>query len=425
MPADRRARTAVLSSTLGVVQKVVQLTGTLVSMPLVLHALGPEGFGIWGAAASLAWLVSTVDFGLTNVLVTAIAGAVARGDMAEARSHLAAGLVLALALAASLLGAAAAVVPGVFSPAEAPAYLIAVAGLALNIPGSLAAGAWSGLQKTHMVWGCDAAQTVLTVAGLFALSLTTSDVRLFVAATFGGLVVANLASLIGLFLCHPQLRPDGRWPRWEELGRLLRRGLPYFLLGLAQTLTIYVDNVLTLSLLGSEAAGRMAIVQRAGITALGLLWAVTQPLWPAFTDAAVRGDHRWIRIHLVRASLVVTACAVGGSALLIVLGPRLLEVWLHGGLTLSPPVLWAMAAWIGVLAVGRVPDVLLNAVGVVWFQVAVALVFSVLAFSLKFVLAPDLGIAGILVATAVAYGLTHLPAYVWWVRRWLRLSHLP
>ena len=60
----------------------------------------------------------------------------------------------------------------------------------------------------------------------------------------------------------------------------------------------------------------------------------------------------------------------------------------------------------------------------VWFQVGVAVVYSGLAFALKFTLAPQFGIAGILAATGISYGLTHLPLYIWWVRRWLQRASL-
>lgn len=420
MTAGTRGRLVVLSSTVGIVQRVVQILGTLVTMPLVLHALGTDGFGLWGAAASLAWMVATVDFGIGFALLTAVARAIARGDPAEARAEVGAALQLAVLLAALVLALAVPVIRWEAPPAEAPAYMIAAGALALNIPASLAGGIWIGLQRSYIAWAWEAVQTVATVAGLFALTRFTTDVRLYVAVTFGCLLAANLASLGHLFLRHPELRPARLCWTPQRLGGLLRRGTPYVLLGLATTLAIHADNILALSLLGPQAAGQMAVAQRACMTALGLIWVLTQPLWPAFTDAAMRGDERWLRTHIVRAAVVVVACAVGGSALLVAFGQTLLNLWLGSELTFDQGVFWAMAAWIVVPALGRIPDVLLNALGVVWFQVRVAVVYCALAFALKLTLAPRLGIAGILLATGISYGSTHLPAYLWWVWRWMR-----
>ena len=87
---------------------------------------------------------------------------------------------------------------------------------------------------------------------------------------------------------------------------------------------------------------------------------------------------------------------------------------------LGQDVPWAMAAWVAMLSLGRIVDVLLNGLGAVWFQARVAIIYSALAFLLKFLLAPHFGVAGILASTVIAYGLTYAPAYIWWLTRWLR-----
>lgn len=415
-----RSRRLIVSSTVGILQRTAQILGTLITMPLVLHALGAQAFGIWGAATSLAWMVATVDLGIGNSLLTEVARAMARQDSEEAGRQLTAALYLAATLGVVVLLAAVVILRGGDRSVPAQAYLLATGALALNIPGSLAAAAWSGLQRSDRVWAWEALQTVLTIGGLYVLTRFTADVRWYVAVTFGGLLLANLGSLAHLLLSNAALRPRRGLPSRARVLTLLRRGAPYVALGLAMTLAVHSDNIVALSILGPAAAGQMAVAQRACMTALGLLWVLTQPLWPAFTDAAVRGDDHWLRTHIGRSAALVIVAALGGSVLIVMFGRPLLQLWLHGGLMLDQQVLWAMAVWIIVPALGRIPDVLLNALGVVWFQVAVAIVYSALTFALKLALAPRLGIAGILLATGIGYGLTHLPAYVWWLRRWLR-----
>jgi O-antigen/teichoic acid export membrane protein len=338
----------------------------------------------------------------------------------QARAEATAGLLLASCVALVELTAALAAI-SIWVPAQERAiYLIAVVSLAVNIPVSLANGIWSALQKSYTASGWEAVQTLLSVSGLYLLSRLTGDVRLYVAITFGGLLLANFGSLIHLFLSRPELRPRGPLPTPGLFADLLRRGMPYMLLALSFALAVSSDNIVALSLLGSEPAARMAVAQRVSMTAIGLLWVGSLPLWPAFTDAVACGDHIWVRAYLLRGMVLLTACAAAGSAILLIFGRPVLDLWLHGGLTLGQDVLWAMTAWIVLWALGHVLHLFLNALGVVWFQVAVALVSSGLAFALKLALAPRLGIAGILLATAISCGLTFLPAYLWWVWRWLR-----
>ena len=419
-PCERRGRQAAFSSFAGVAQRLLQIAGTLIVMPLVLHAVGSEGFGVWAAAASFFWMTVVVDFGVGQALLTSVAQSVARGDIAEIRRQIGAALLVSLVL--GVVGAilAVAIIPRVASPQVADAYLIAAVLLSINIPLSLTGNVWTGLQRFHMTSAWETFQTVVTVCGLFALTRFSTDTRYYVAVTAGGLLVANVASTINLYSRYPELLPSVRLPSASRCLALMQSGAPFFILSVAATLAINLDSVIALSRLGADAASRMAVAQRACLTALGLMWVVTQPLWPAVTDAATRGDHLWVRRGILGGAIVVTLCALSGGAILVLFGEPLLDLWMGGGMKLGQDVLWAMSAWIAMLSLGRIVDVLLNGLGAVWFQARVAIAYSALAFFLKFQLAPHFGVAGILASTAIAYGLTYAPAYIWWLTRWLR-----
>jgi O-antigen/teichoic acid export membrane protein len=417
---ERRGRQAALSSFAGVAQRLLQIGGTLIVMPMVLHAVGSEGFGVWAAAASFFWMTVVVDFGVGQALLTNVAQNVARGDVAEIRRQIGAALLVSLVLAIAGTILAVTIIPRVASPQVADAYLIAAVLLSINIPLSLTANVWTGLQRFHMTSAWDTFQTIVTVGGLFLLTRFSTDTRYYVAVTAGGLLVANVASTINLYSRYPELLPALRLPSASRCLALMQRGAPFFILSVAATLAINLDSVIALSSLGADAASRMAVAQRACLTALGLLWVVTQPLWPAVTDAATRGDHAWVRKGILGGAIVVTLCALSGGAILVLIGEPLLDLWMGGGMRLGQDVLWAMSAWIAMLSLGRIVDVLLNGLGAVWFQARVAIAYSALAFFLKFQLAPHFGVAGILASTAIAYGLTYAPAYIWWLTRWLR-----
>lgn len=416
----RRTGRAVFSSLAGVAQRLLQVASTLIVMPLVLHAVGRESFGIWAAAASLLWMMVVVDFGVGQALLGRIAGNLARADAAEARREIGAAAFVSIGLAVLGVALALALIPGLASPASRESYLIAALCMAINIPLNLAGNIWSGLQRFHMTAAWEAFQTLFTLLTLFVLTRLTSDVRWYVLVTAGGLLLANCFSAASLFLRHPELRPDWSAPSFARCRSLLRGGAPFLVLSIAATLSINLDSVIALSLLGPDAAAQMAVAQRACITAYGLLWVVTQPLWPAFADATTRGDHAWVRRHIFGALAVVAAGALAGAAILVAFGQKLIEIWMGGEMQIGAEILWAMAAWIVALCLGRVVDVLLNGVGAVWFQARVAIAFATLAFLLKLVLGPMYGVAGVLAATALAYGLTAAPAYLWWSARWLR-----
>ena len=387
-------------------------------MPFLVRVLGPAQFGIWGAAASLAWLTSLLDIGTGAALLTLVARSTALGDADGARRHVAGALSIGAAVALMMLiSALLASILGVPHGRATP-YLIAVIGLALNVPLNAANNVWMALQKGYVSGFWELVQTLLTVAGLFAAALFTVDVRVYVAVVYAGLVLSNLGSLVHLWARHPELRPQGLALSAMAMREVAGSGVMFFLLSLAGGLCYMLDNVLALELLGPAASARMTIALRAGMTAGGFLIVTSQPIWPAFTEAAEKGDRGWIHRTLFRSSALLVGVAAAGSALLLLYGERLLNWWLHANLGIDRGLLWAVAVGILAHALIRVPNMLLNGLAIIRYQIVVYSTATLLAFVLKFTLAPDLGVAGILWASNLTVLLIALPATLWRISRW-------
>jgi O-antigen/teichoic acid export membrane protein len=429
----QRNRRVVVSAGVGILQRLLQVASTLVVMPLLLRGLGPAKFGVWGAAASLAWLSGLVDLGTGTALVTLVARSSTRDRAEQARRHIAGALSIGTALAGVALLAAfvAALVPGrIFAgtigvQGRAGPYLIAAVGLALNVPLSAGNNIWMALQKGYVASFWELVQTLLTTGGLIGAAALTGDVRVFVAVVYAGLVLSNLGSLVHLFLRHRELRPHGLLAYWPAMREVASQGALYFIMALTGGLSFLLDNVLALSLLGPEASARMTIALRICITAVGALVVMSQPLWPAFTDAAEKADRRWILKALIRGSALLVGLTVAGSALLLVYGERLLRWWLHTNLGIGTGLLWAISAWVLAQAVFRLPNLLLNGLSVLHYQIVVFLVATPLAIALKIVLAPYFGVAGILWATTATVLLIVIPASVWRIWHWSRCFRPP
>jgi O-antigen/teichoic acid export membrane protein len=399
---------------------LVQIASTLVLMPLLLRVLGVAQFGVWGSASSLAWFSGLVDIGIGTALVTLVARSVAAGNQEEARMHLTGALSFGSGIAALML--AATVVVGAlmgWQNGSAP-FLIAVAGLALNVPLNSANNAWMALQKGYVSGFWELVQTLATLAGVVVASGITHDVRVFVAIVYGALVLSNAGSLLHLLITHPELRPHGLAPA-GEVRAVLREGFLLFALNLTGGLSFLLDNVLALRLLGPDAAAQMTIALRICMTGLGLLLVISQPLWPAFVEAAEKADRGWIRKGLLRGTALLTGLAVAGSVVLLVFGEKLLRLWLHADLGIGQALLWAIAAWMCTQALGRIPNLLLNALSIIRYQIAFIASTSVAAILLKVMLVRYLGVSGILWATTATVGLMVLPAFltrlaIWYIR---------
>jgi len=418
MLGDQRNRRVVAAAGSGIFQRLVQVGCTLLLMPIMLHALGESGFGVWGAAASLAWMIALVDIGTGSALVNLVARSVARNDEAEARNQITGALTIGSCISVVFLAMAAIAWAGGAWEGSAAPYLIAFTGLAMNVPLSAANNIWLALQKGYIAGFWDLVQTVATTAALIYAATTTHDLRVFVALVYAGLILAHFGSLVHLFLRHPELRPRGLPESLDSIREVSSSGILFFILGVTGSFSFMLDNVLALQLLGAEASARMTILMRMGMTAVSMLAVISQPLWPAFADAAHRADRQWIHRGLLRWSALLTFAAAAGSVILLIYGRELLRLWLHDDLGIGTALLLALAAWIVAQALIRVPLLLLNGLSLIRFQIVMSLVATSIAFGLKFVLARYMGVAGILWATTLAILFLAAPVSIWRIYRW-------
>jgi O-antigen/teichoic acid export membrane protein len=409
---ERNGRVAVAASA-SVLQRAFAIVGTFIMFPRVLNALGADQFGVWGAAMSLSNLVAIADFGVGSAILTLVAHALASRDAETPRDYFAAALVVACVISLALIIAGSVTAILIVKRSELAVYLIAVAGVAVNVPLGSAQSGWLALQRGWVVAFWDFVQTVFLIAGLSLAVQFTTDVRFYVAAVFSALVLASSANLACLLVRHPELRPTDWITPFTHLKKVVSTGARYFALSGFDALSYVFDNVLALQLLGAAASAKMVIVQRICLASLGLLLVVAQPLWPAFVEASVRGDRRWIFRALVRGAALMTGAAIAGSCIIVVFGQPLLRFWLKQDIGIESPLLWVMAIWIVSLSVVRVQVLLLNALQITTFQIRVFAVATLISFPLKFILAPRFGIAGILLATAATFPIIILPAIVW------------
>jgi O-antigen/teichoic acid export membrane protein len=279
---------------------------------------------------------------------------------------------------------------------------------------------WIALQKSYFASLWELVQTLLTLAGLVAAAGYSKDVRIYVAVVYASLVLANMGSLVHLLLRHPELRPERPWILLAPIKEMAGHGMMYFSLTLTGSLSFLLDNVLALALFGAAASARMTIVLRMCIMALSTLSVVSQPLWPAFAEAAESHDRHWIRRVLFRGSALLIAITVAGSAILLVYGERMLRWWLHDTLGIGHTLLWTVAAWVFAQALVRVPCLLLNGLSIIRYQVLLSTAATALAFALKFLLGSRLGVAGILWGTTASVLLIVFPAVTWRVFHWAR-----
>lgn len=359
---DRAIRLTVAAS---VGAKGFSILCTLAQVPIALHYLGGEAYGLWIALMSLHALLNFLDFGVGVGMQQKMAQAFGRDDWTGLRRIHASGVATlgALGLASLVVGLPAALLGDwgrwfeLADPAlraDAPAALaLIVAGFVAGLPGNavvrLAAAVqlgwlqaiWNavgnGLTLVAVWWAARAGWHYLPFIAVSALLPAVQNVGLWF----------HLRRRFGWRSGGPGFLPAAQWREMMHASLLFT--LPQ--LGLA-ALNWLPPFAISLGA-GAAAVTAFNLVQRL-LSPLnqGQLILLT-PLWPAYSEALVRRDHGWLH-KARRRSLQATLALAAGMAVLCAAARPLIRWWVGAG---TPPpdaqLTWMTGAWFALLLLGR------------------------------------------------------------------------
>ena len=101
--AQERHRRVALTAVASALAKILSVGTALISVPLTLHYLGVERFGMWMTISSLIAMLAFADFGIANGVLSAVAEAHGRDDRAALQRIVSSGFFMLTAIAAGLL----------------------------------------------------------------------------------------------------------------------------------------------------------------------------------------------------------------------------------------------------------------------------------------------------------------------------------
>jgi O-antigen/teichoic acid export membrane protein len=412
--SQERHRRVALTAAASAMAKVLSVGSALISVPLTLHYLGAERFGLWMTISALIAMLAFADFGIANGVLSVVADAHGRDDRLGIQRAVASGFFLLMGVGLAVLALFAGLYffvpwPAVFnvtSPlaaAEAgPALAVFVSCFAANIALAVVPRVQMGLQQGFVasLWQC--VGSVCGLVGVLVAVRAQAGLPWLVLALAGAPLFAAMLNSLYFFL---RVRPD-LLPRWAAVSRETCRhvaasGALFFVLQLVVAVAYTSDSIVIAQVLGAPAVAAYAVPEKLFSLVSLSLTMVLAPLWPAYGEAMARGDAAWVRKTLRRSVLMAMAVATA---------PELLRLWVRDAVTPSLALLLAFAVWKVVEAGGGALAMFLNGARVIRLQVWCAIPTALLAIGLKLAWVPVLGAPGAVWASVVAYLLcTALP----------------
>lgn len=414
--AQERLRRVALTVATSGFAKAVTVAIQFVSVPLLLHYLGAERYGLWLTISSLMDMLVFADLGMGNGLLTALAKANGRGDKFTASRYVASGFFMLAAMGVLVFAAFLALRPFVpwanvfnseislINSEVVPTLLVCAAGFALSLPLDIVQRVQAGCQEGFRTNLFNSIATVANlVALLIAIQIDADLPRLALLFLSARISVTLLNGWVLFGVKRPELRP--RWANFDSstARRLLHSGLQFLFIAVLMSVSLESDNLVATKILGPQAATHLAVPARLVAFILTLAMALYLPLWSAYGEAMSRGDFIWVRRNLNQLTRLTLVFTVSCSVAFALFGRPFLRWWLGPSFPASQMLIVGLALWPVLLSVAGPAFMVLNGAGALKVQVLMYALFAPVCIAAKVLLGRQFGVAGIAWANAICY----------------------
>jgi O-antigen/teichoic acid export membrane protein len=420
-----RGRAVLHGSAWALLSRAAGAANLLLSVPVVLNAIGAAPFGVWATIVSLAVLGSSLDFGLGNGAMNLIASARGREANEEIRTILVAAakpMVVAGLVIGGAVGAAGLLFPWAAFPQlaqippdelRASAVVLAFA-IALAIPLSLATKALIGLGEAHLAFKWQAVGQILTLALTAGLASSGAGLVGLVSAALLGPLAGSLSQATTLVL----RLPGGPTKPVQDLRpKIYRSGALFFGIQLCAMLAFGLDLLIITMLATPEQTASYATVQRVFQLvpmSLAMLWT---PLWPAYRHAIEARDSLWTQRTLRKSVFGAIIFAICLSLLLSSLIGLAQHHAALPAVRVTPTLLGGFIVWVTLEALGTALATYLNAQEALRVQLVLGMLFAAASMMAKILAASTIGPDSIPWVTAACYvTMVLVPLLIWWPR---------
>lgn len=410
----------------GLARVVGALVGLLM-VPLTLGYLGAERYGLWMALSSLVAFLQITDGGIGNALI----GVVAR-NQAQAQGR---GLLQITTSALSMLSLVGLAITACFflleplidwqrflnysdavSQVEVHSairifiFMFAV-GLPLSVPQQIRLGLLQGARNGRYLAAGQVANLGFVATAIFF----KAGLPWLVFASMLGTMLAGAANLGAVLIGF--LRHGNAWrPSRETMWLLLGKGGLFFVLQVCALVSYNADNLIVSNVVGAKSVSQYSIAMKIFSTPSILFSLLLSGMWPAYADAEARGDRAWAASFFWKTTRRMFVAGLLISTVLLCIAPWAFSILTKGQIKPEANLLLGMFLWGMYLALGGAVATLLNGLHVVYFQVVIAVICTILNIVASIWLAKLVGVPGPIYGSVLAMTVQYGIAF-WYIRK--------
>jgi O-antigen/teichoic acid export membrane protein len=387
----------------------------LIMVPLTLHYLNPDRYGIWLTLVSVAAWIEFLDIGLGNGLRNKLAEALADNNTFMAKKLVSTTYAMVAIMSTTIFVIFLAVNPFI---------------------------KWSSVLNTSEGLNSELQLLTIIVIGFFSLRFTLQLINTILLANQQPAVnsfitfLSNLASLVIVYIFtqvsdgsllslslilglqpialifvsiyyfnnkFKEIRPGIKFVDFTQIKMLAGLGMKFFVIQLSCIVLFTSDNFIITNLYGPAQVSVYSIAYKYfGITAT-IFTIINMPFWSAYTEAYQKGDVEWIKsinLKLRQAWIIITIAGL----ILLLLSNYIFKIWIGDSIKIPFMLSVFMFLHHSLQNWANIYIYFINGIAKLKLQTIWALIAAIINIPLAILFARylDMGITGVILASTIS-----------------------
>ena len=336
-----RTRSMIIDGVFVAGAAVIRLALPFITIPFTLAYLGTERFGVWMAVSSLAALITLLEAGMANALVT-IAARTSDGTTQSLRflaDSQAASYVVVLSFSFAGTMIAILLAPLVDwhallnltqeSSADNISLLVIVLTLItlVQIVTNVSAKVQIGVAGLRTVSRWDAAGSLLSLPALALAIHVNASILGLALALMGPITLTKVARTALFHIQQERYRPSLHLPPFHIFRETALSATPFVALTISTLLLSSGDQFLFAVALSANDLAEYAVIKKIYMLIFTISHFVMIVQWPTFARELARGEKAWVIDAFKKTLILLVGLSLSAGIALTFVLPSILIVW--------------------------------------------------------------------------------------------------
>lgn len=392
--------------------KGVSIASQFALVPLTLHYLEKERYGIWLTLASLVGWFGFFDIGIGNGLRNKLSEALAKNNLELAKIFVSTSYALITIIFISLMMLFWIINPFLHWSSilnSSPELGVELSKIALFVFSffclqfilTLVGNVLNAHQEPALANMINPLGNVLSLIIIYILTLTTKSSLLWVSLVFSAAPLVVLLFFNFFFFNGrlKQIAPDFRHIHFRHSRELFNLGIQFFIIQIAFIVLYSSSNIVLAQLFGPAEVTVYNIAYKYFTVGLMISGIVMTTYWSAFTDAYVRKEFEWIKKTILRLERT-TYVLMGFIVLSWLAADPVFRLWLGPSIHIPSNIKWIVCVYAIISLYAAPQQIFLMGSGKIRLQLYSAIFSIIVTVPLSIYFCKTLGIgpAGVILS---------------------------